>query len=264
MFRVNGIELDNPDMGWICRDESTVVSSLDVQRSALVVPGRDGVVPVDGWLSPPIVPIHVETPRANQGALRALFMRSTITLTEDGQTGIEAACELMSITPPATWGPADEVVELRAMLRIPGVYWRDTTASTSSAAAISSASIVAEVMAGLSGPVRDAIVRVKGGASGLRVTDSEGSWFEYTASLASGDYLRFEAATGRAFVTSSDTWTGGTEVTGDIDNGPGPYYLELSPTFTDPATRVAKVTVTTTERTGSPTIEIRGKRAHAV
>jgi len=263
VFSINGIALENEALEWVVRGGSSVVSSVEYDRQSLSVPGRAGVTPLIGSERAPVIPIQVETPRSNQGALRSLFQRAGLVLTEDGQDGIQAEVELMGLS-PVTYGPADEVVEIVAMLRIPGVYWRDTATGTSDPVAIGSASVGVEVLEGLSAPVTDAIVRVKGGVTGLRVTDSGGSFFEYEEVLASGDYLRFHSDTGRAFVTSSDTWTGGTEVTGHIENGPGPYYLEMVPWFTDPADRVASLLVTSSARTGSPTIEVRGRRAHAV
>jgi hypothetical protein len=78
-----------------------------------------------------------------------------------------------------------------------------------------------------------------------------------------GSYLRFHSDTGRAYVTTTDAWTGGTEVTGQILNGPGPYLFEATPYFTtDPGARFARLTVTSDALASAPAIEIRGKRAY--
>ena len=262
MFSINGVELDNDTLGWTCRDASTSLSGLTVERPDLIVPGWDGVAEgLDGRASAVAFPLMVETPRANEPALRVLLRSQPLVLTEEGWTGLEARCELLSISPQG-WGPADEVVEVTAMLRIPGVYWRDAGETTSTPAAIGSASVAVEVMEGLSAPVRDAIIRVAGGVTNLKVADAGGSFFQYGAVIAEGEYLRFECATGKAFLTFTDVWTGGTEVTGLITNGPGPYPFQLTPSFTDPADRVAALTVTSSARSGSPVIAVRGKRAH--
>ncbi len=179
---------------------------------------------------------------------------------------IQAECELAAIS-PETEGPADAIVELRATLRIPGVYWRDTDTTTSTPEAIDGATVTTEVFEGLSAPVRDMLVRVKGGVSGLRVEGARGTFFTYGAELPDGSYLRFDSTTGRAWVTVTDTWTGGTEVTENIGNGAPPYFLELRhsyPTPGDPTDRVAVLTVITTARTGTPAVEVRGRAAHAV
>jgi hypothetical protein len=114
-------------------------------------------------------------------------------------------------------------------------------------------------------PVRDAILRVGGAVTGLLITDSSGEWVSYGASLPAGSYWRFHADTGRAFVTATNTWTGGTEVTGTSDwSGTGtPFQIEpMRPTPTDPIIRVGRLTVATATRSGA-TLEVRARRAFA-
>lgn len=263
MFRLNGIPLSNPALGWEVLAASSVVSEMASDLYSIVVPGRDEATDIAARTTAPIRPIVVETPRSNQGKLRAVFRQRPLILTEDEQDGIEVRVTLLSIS-PETYGPADERVELTALLRIPGVFWRDVEATTSDPVAIDSAEVEAEVLAGLTGPVRDAIIRVHGSVTGLRVEDAGGTFFEYTDTLEADEYLRFEAATGKAYLTDTDTWDGGTEVTGAINNGPGPYYLEVVPIVTTPASPIGVLTVTSSARSGSPTVEVRGRRAHAV
>ena len=267
MFSVNGFALDNPTLGWVVTEDSTVIASTEVDLLSLSEPGRDGV---QGGLGAPtrpaLVVLSIETPRANEGTLRALFDAETLVLTEDDQDGIEAEVERASIS-PEVWAPADAIVELRVTLRIPGVYWRDTDTTTSDPEAIDGATVTTEVFPGLSAPVYDALVRVKGDVSGLRVEGARGSFFEYGQNIPAGSYLRFDSATGEAFLTATDTWTGGTDVTEHITNGAPPYFLELRhsyPTPGDPTDRVAVLTVKTSARSGSPTVEVRGRRAYAV
>jgi hypothetical protein len=266
VFSINGHPLDDENLGWTCLAGSTVVSSLDRDLTSVASPGRDGVAAgLQSRSRPVIVPIQVETPRANDPYLRALFDEETLVLTEEGQDGIEALVELVSIS-PETYGPADENVETTMMLRIPGVYWRDDAVSTSDAVAIDDADVdaVLDNFEGMTALVRDALVRVHGGASGLRVIGARGSFFTYSEALDTDEYLRFDSATGRAWLTTSDTWTGGTEVTGKIGNGAPPYKLQIGTVAgATPADRIASLTVETTARSGTPTIEVRGRRAHA-
>lgn len=267
MFSVNGFPLDNPTLGWVPTEGSSVIASTERDLLNLSQPGVDGVTAVPGSTRPSLVPISVETPRVHETDLRALFTSTDVlVLTEEGLDGIQAECELAAIS-PETEGPADAIVELRATLRIPGVYWRDTDTTTSDAVAIDGATVEALVLPGLSAPVFDSLVRVAGGVSGLRVEGARGSFFTYGQELPDGSFLRFDSITGRAWVTDTDTWTGGTEVTTHIGNGAPPYFLELRhsyPTPGDPTDRAAVLTVKTTVRTGSPAVEVRGRRAYAV
>lgn len=266
MFSVNGFAMDNPELGWVETEDSTVIASSEFDLIDLGEPGRDGVHGgLGGAARPSLIRIAVETPRAHESTLRAIFDADQLVVTEEGLEGIQAECELASISPD-TEGPADAIVELRATLRIPGVYWRDTDTTTSDAVELGGASVQVEVFEGLSAPVYDALVRVAGGASGIRVEGARGSFFEYGEALPEGSYLRFDASTGRAWVTTSDTWTGGTEVTQHITNGAPPYFLELRhsyPTPGDPTDRVAVLTVKTSARSGA-SVQVRGRRAHRI
>lgn len=266
MFAINGVLLDDDTRGWVCRDESTPLVGIDVEVTSLNAAGRDGDVPgLQRRAASPTIMLMVETPQAHEQALRSVFRKRSLVLTNPTKyPDMEVAVELLSLSPTG-YGAADAVVEFTALLRVPELFWRDDADTTSAAAALGSASVEVAVMAGLSAPVRDALVRVKGNVTDLRVTDADGSWFEYQQALPAGSYLRFDSRTGRAWVTATNTWTGGTEVTGYINTGPGPYPLELTPQFSaDPDDRVAVLTVTTDTRASAPTIEVRGRRAYEV
>jgi len=264
MFSLNGVALDDETRGWLVGEESQPLTVTELELTNIVAAGRDGFVPLPARrVAAPTFPLVIETPRANLQALRALIRRPGLILTDSNFPGAEAALELLTLS-PVGYGPEDEIVELTALFRTPGVFWRDTAATTTAAAALSSGSVAVSALAGLSAPVRDAVIRVKGGATNLVATDSQGSFFGYTDVLAAGEWLRFDSESGRAWLTATDTWTGGTEVTGKINTGPGSYFLELTPAFTDPDTRAAVLTVTSSARTGSPTIEVRGRNAYEV
>jgi hypothetical protein len=266
VFSLNGVPLDNPARGWLVRDLTSPLTSIDTELAELAIAGRDGVQTLDQRprnVGGPL-PFVIEAPRSGLPALRTVLRQRPLTLTWTEYPELEALVDHVSRFPQGI-GNADEVVEVNVMFRIPGVYWRDIAESTSDPVVLASASQVVEVFPGISAPVVDALVRVKGGAGGLRVEDAGGSFFTYGQALDAGDYLRFDSRTGRAWVTDTDTWTGGVEVSGYIDGGPSAYPLELSPVFdSDPDDTRAVLTVTTTSRTSSPTIEVRGHGAHEI
>lgn len=263
MYQINGVALDNEARGWALLSPTKPLSEYVRDVVSLRIPGRDGFAPVRGSMGSPVLPFVIETPNgASYEQLLALLMKPNGTLRLAAAPTREIGFEFLSDT-YAGYGDADAVLEITALLRLNTVWWRDITAVTNSPTAIASASQVVNVLDGLSAPVRDAIIRVAGSITGVKVADSQGAWVRYPQALPAGSYLRFHADTGRAFVTTTDTWTGGTEVTGQIENGPGPYLFEATPYFTtDPGARVARLTVTSDARAGSPTIEVRGKRAY--
>ena len=256
-YALNGIDLDNNSMGTHLQAESKPKPGIERRTVTVSGGGRDGNVPVPQSSESPVIALVVRVPEASEEAFLALLSSPSLTLTHDGR---DAVVELLAAASEFGFLFTDYT----CLFRVPGMFWRDPTVTTTTAVAISSASVVVDVMSGLSAPVRDAIVRIKGGVTNPKVTDSQGSSFQYIGVLPATSWLRFHSDTGRAYTTTTDVWTGGTEVTGVVLNGPTVYPLELTPKFTDPTIRAAQFTVTTTARTGTPTVEIRGKRAYRV
>lgn len=262
MYSVNGIPLVNSTLGWRLRAPSRPLSEIVKRTTALRVPNMHGIIPVPGTFDAPILPIVVRTPKASREALLALFTQSTLLFSETTVPGRNVEAEFIG-APYESSGPADMFLDIRFMLRLNGVFWRDTTESTTAPVSLSAASVSTSVFAGLSAPVSDAVVRVAGATTLLRVTDAGGSWVTYDPSIPSGSYLRFHSDSGEAFVTSSDVWTGGTDVSGAIDFGGPRGVFEITPAFTDPAVRSGQLTVTTATRSGAQ-IQVRGKGAYLV
>lgn len=265
MYSINAVPLDNPTYGWVLLGASTPLSNHGQALTNLRTPGRDGVVRgLPSTADPVPVSLLVETPREHLETLLVLA-RSATTLGLVADASKTADVEFVA-APLDGFGDADAIVEARIVLRIPGAYWRDAAESTSTLVSLSAASVDVDVLAGISAPVQDAIVRVRGACTGLRVTDdATGSWFDYAGDLLASNYLRFESATGRAWVTTSDTWTGGTEVSGQIDlDGPRGVF-ELGPMLAvgDPSTRVATLVVTTATRSGAAA-QVRARGAYIV
>ena len=260
MYELNGVALDNAAKGWILQKGTRPYTGTSRAVESLRVPGRDGVV---AGLSldrdPVVVPIRVGMVPASVREFMAL-VDAAHTLSKASES-VSTAVEVVSAEPEYPY--AEPWVEVALILRIPSGVWRSDTETTSSAVSIGSASVGVAVLSGLSVPVQDAIVRVKGSITGLRVTDSSGSWFEYPPNIPSTSYLRFHSDTGEAYVTTSDTWTGGTDVSGVIDfNGPRGRF-EITPSFTDPAVRVGGLTVTSSARSGA-SVQVRGRAAYHV
>lgn len=262
MYSINGIALDNEPFGWVFRGPSKPLSELVKQAQSLSTPGRDELVPLPSTFESPVLSLVVQTPRENLETLYAVFLQANPMLSLTDVPWRSVAVEYLGASLEG-YGLADGLVDVTFMVRLNGVFWRDADESTSAAVSLSAASVIVPVFPGGSASVRDAIIRVAGQASGLKVADAAGSWFSYPASLPAGSFLRFESDTGHAFTTTTDVWTGGTEVTGVVVNGPGPYFLEMTPTFVDPASRSAKLTVTTTARSGA-SIQVRGRGAYLV
>lgn len=258
---INGVALNDSTRRWTLHKTTTFHADQSASLERGEQPGRHGYTPLPGTEDAVSWKIAVIIPGADYETLATLVSAPTILL-EDSASSRVATAKRASHGTRMQNSLGQSYIVFEAIFEIPGVFARDAAEDTTDAVAIGSASVVLELFEGISGYVDDAIVRVKGGVTGLRVADSGGTWFEYEVELLSSEWLRFDSRTGRAWKTTSDTWSGGTEVTGFIDNGPGDYPLLLTPFFTDPDDRVAKVTVTSTARTGTPSIQVRGRSAY--
>ena len=263
MYTINGVSLDDPRYGWIYRRGSQPFITLSADVASVKIAGKRGVTQFPTGVTAGMWTCVVNTPWEHKETLNALFGQQTLELAAAVTPNRVAAAQFRASEVDTIYN-ADGSTDMRYTLELLDAAWRDRTAKTLSAP-ISDASVrVDGILPGLSAPVQDALVRVKGACTGLQVTDSAGSWFTYAGSLSATQYLRFECATGRAFVTGSDTWSGGTEVSGDIDFGGPSGLFEVSPAWsTDPSVRAGALTVATATRSGA-SVQVRGKGAFIV
>jgi hypothetical protein len=262
MYSVNGTALDNPTFGWRLLRPTKPLLDLVAERANVSPAVQDGTVEgLPGSFTAPVLTFVVLTPRAGLETLMALWMQGS-GITYTGVPGKVIGYEFLSFG-NTIHGPAIENVELEVTVRIPRVFWRAAADATTAPVNLDAATVnLTGLFPGIGGTVADAIVRIKGATTGIQVTDSAGSWFTYPPALAAGSYLRFESDTGRAYVTTTNTWTGGTEVSGDVDYGGPRGIFEITPYLSpaNPSIRDGRLTVTTATRT-SATVEVRGRAA---
>ena len=256
-FTANGVDLDDNPMGTHLLDSSSPRAGIERRVTTASRGRRDGNKAVASSNESPVLALVVRVPQASEDAFLALMDSASLTL---GHRGWVAQVELLGASPALGFNFTDYT----CTFRFPDMFWRDPADTTTAALAIASASVTADIFADISAPIRDGMVRIKGGITNPRFTDSGGSFFQYTGVVPAGSWLRYEMATGRAFTTTTDVWVGGTQVTAAITNGPSVYPLELVPVFTDPLTRSARFVLSSTARTGTATVEVRGKRAFRV
>lgn len=260
MFSLGGIVLDNDHMGWSVQASSEPYTGISRRSVSLTVPGRDGNPWVDADEDSPVISLVLRSTAQGLESLLALLDAKPAVLGKVGTLRV-VPVELLSAAPALVPGDPSLSSDVRVLARFNDMFWRDKDERLSAVLPVASSPVDVEVMGGLSAPVRDAVIRVKGQLTGLQITDAGGTFIRYTQPIPTGSYFRYHSDTRRAFVTTTDTWAGGTEVTGLIEFGRKPF--QITPTFTDPATRIGRLTVTSTART-SATIQVRGKNAYRV
>lgn len=262
MIRVNGVPLDYPALGWIFRPRSVPYSNLEVELGQLSVAGRDGTVATSTSIHAPMYPLTVNTPPSGWESLLALFSGQNLVLTRDDHPTWEVKARLASASVDEVFHQ-NEWIDATFIVELTGVFWRDKAVSTDTVS-VTSVSAFLDLWTGMSAPVSDAMVRVKGAATGIRVADAGGSWVTLPDVTAS-QYVRFESETGKAFVTTSDTWVGGTDVSGQVDFGGPRGVFEVTPVLAalQPSSRKGILTVSTVSRSGA-VLAVRGKAAYAL
>lgn len=261
MYSVDGIALNNPGMGWKLRGPSRPLSDLTADRASLRVPGQPGVVAnVDDKLAslgPPTPMFMVQSRRNRYETLLSLFAGAEV-LTLRDNPGKRAVVEFVTSNHNGLTS-RDEIVDVTATLRIPGVFWRDTDEQTFTQAIAAAASVTVDLWP-MTGLVTDAVVRARGPFTNL-VLASRGASLRL-GDLGAASYIRYHCATGHAFVTATDTWVGGTPVSGMVDAiGPGNRFA-IYPSKLDELVERGRVTATTGTRGAGAQIEVRGRAAY--
>jgi hypothetical protein len=224
-YLINGVPLDNATRGWNLEAGSQMRTDITAQAMALKLQGRDGVVaglPAD--VGPSTNTLVVGTPSSEFGALYALIKRGGV-LTSTEWPLREAVFEYLSHTVEEEL-ETNDYLHVTFLIRLPGGYWRDIAETTTSSVSLSSASLTTDVMAGISAPVQDAVLRVKGATTGLQITD---------------------------------------QASGAMDFGGPRGVFEITPYWagTDPSARTGRLVVASATRT-TASIQVRGKSAFVV
>ncbi|MBB4915101.1 hypothetical protein [Streptosporangium saharense] len=288
-YSLDGVALDHPAGCWRLKPGTRRRPLPGVRSVEVVMPGRAGELPVLGLdhetTSLPLeFSVTSRTPgggdggyeqmEANLEALSALLgvRHRLMTLRYEAGTIVRVAdATITSVSEPEINTGAARA-RLTAVARIPGVYWRDEFATTWTGSANAANQAVA-TLAGATGPITDALIRVTGPAVNPAVVDvATGATVTRPSGLLSTERLIIDCATMRAAKATVDTWdpTPGpnvTDVTGTVQTtGPGSAFrwLHLTPAVGagDPFSRVVLITATATSTTGASKIEIRARRSY--
>lgn len=285
-YILDGVPLDHPAGCWRLKKGTKRRPLPGVRSVNLSVPGRAGDLPVLGLdheattlgLALTVYPV---TPSGEHGgpeqmeqnleALGALLgVRHRLmplkwvtgTIVRVADVTVEAVAE-------PEYFPGAAIARLTAVVRVPGVYWRDETASTWEGALPGVGQAVTP-LAGSTGPIVDAVLRVSGPAVQPSVRDvASGGMVAYTGTVQAGEHLLIDCGWLTAAVVATDTWDldEGTDVTGDIEaTGPGSAYrwLHLTPAMAvgDPHSRAVLVDAVAEGTSTESVLMIRARRSY--
>lgn len=264
MYSINGVSLHEGHQGWrILRDGTNTQGGITNSIVKVGSPGRPGYVPAPTTYTEQILIFMVRTPRNRLDALLALCAEAhTLTRTDDDTK--EAYVELVSAIPDSD-APFDGVFNVTVTLSVYEGVWRDVEPVVFGAAAISSPTQQFQLFPGLSAPIFDADIFIRGVFGEFRLTDSGGSVLKTTRAWPglSTTGLLFVGRTGQAFrANESDPWTPVADASQYVDqSGNGGFRFTPRLVSGNPAERRAEVSLTTLSQT-STTLRVRGKRAY--
>lgn len=162
---------------------------------------------------------------------------------------------------------ADVGAKFTAQIQVPGAFLRGASVDIGPTIVTTGLSVDLPALAVGSGPVADAVLRVRGPFSVVVVVDdasATGNSWSGTA-LVSTDYLFIDLATltARRSTSATDWVTGGTDVSGGLSRQAlGSLQLQPTPSIADPAIPECSVTVTGTGFAGTTALTVRAQPAY--
>lgn len=257
---MNGVKLDNPLVGWRLLAATLPRVALTMRSTDTVRAGRDGFKSAPATRGGIVPQFEVIVPSSDWERLLAVFSEPDLVITRADVPGRALYGELKSSSSPKDY-PRSGMVSAVFYVDVPDGCWRGPEVTTPLVAA-APAGVSTTLFSGLSAPVQDAVVRLKGPLEDPQVMDSSGAFFVVSGTIAAGQYVRFESATGRAWLTTTDTWSGGDEISGVVDFGGPRGLFEVTPSFTDPAVRAGSLTLTQASYSAGSGVQVRGRAAY--
>ncbi len=285
-YILDGVPLDHPAGCWRLKKGTKRRPLPGVRSVNLSVPGRAGDLPVLGLdheattlglaltvypYTPSGVDGGAQQMEHNLEALGALLGVRHRLLPLKWVTGsiVRVADVTVEAVAEPEYFPGAAMARLTAVVKIPAVYWRDEADATWEGTLPGAGQIVTP-LAGSTGPIVDAVLRVTGPAVQPAVTDvATGGTVAYTGTVQAGEHLLIDCGSLTAAIATTDTWDqfGGTDVTGDINaTGPGSAFrwLHLTPAMAvgDPHSRAVLVDATALGTSAASALAVRARRSY--
>lgn len=255
-YAINGVLLDRPNVGWRLLAATIPATALTMRSVQTVRPGRDGHSAFRTTRTATVPQFEVMVPTSDWATLQALFTAPELVVTRAGLSGQSMTGVLRSSSTPKYYARS-EMVSAVFYVEVPSGCWRGSLYTSALATGEST------FWEGLSASVQDALVRFKGPVMNPELTDSSGAFVRVLGELVSGKYVRFDSNTGRAWETSTDTWSGGTEISSLIDFGGPRGVFEIAPKLAsgNPTSRSASLSLTKTNSSSGHGFQVRGRAA---
>lgn len=264
-YSINGVPLHNDTYKWrTLREGTQTIAGVTRTLSRVAAPGRPGYNPAPSTYTEQLIVLVVRTPRANLEALLNLCDAAT-SLTRTDDPTKEMYVELASALVNGD-APFDAMFDVSISLSgYQGVY-RDVTAVVTGPTTIITPTATLDLFAGMSAPIFDADIFMRGQFGQFVIADAAGSVLKTVATppgQLSTNGILWLGSLQQAFVAlESSPWTPVSDASAYVDTtGNGGFRITPIIVSGDPTTRKGTLTITTLTQT-STTIRVRGKSSY--
>lgn len=275
-YTIEGFNLHQPEQGFYLLEGSSYASEIAPRRVNLVVPGVHGEIPQ--WNDPLSSTTVVFNVRVRDGDAEALrqkwqylraLMRTggnnpvTVRRLESDQV-LTAQMQLLTMSEPDFYC-ASGMVTTTIMLHNPSGVWQSISASEQQLSMPGTGQFL-PVAAASSGPITNALFRVRGPVSNITIRDNTndtGFQWQLTPVISASQYLLVDCGTYTAWRNTSDDWEErGSDVSSGLRTlGNGMLNLVSMPSFVI-GDNTSSVTVTSAGTSGNSQLHVLARQTH--
>lgn len=265
MYSINGVSIHEGHTGWrILREGTNTQGGITNQLAKVPTPGRPGYRVAPYTFTEQILIFKVRTPRERLDELLVLLADAhTLTRTADPT---KAARVVLQSAIPDSQAPFDAVQDVTVTLSVYEGVWRDVDEVIFGAANITTPTQDFQLLSGLSAPIFDMDIFIRGVFGEFTLVDSGGSWLKTTRAWSGGSSsngMLYVGSTGEAFLAAeSNPWVPVSPRSQFIDvSANGGFRLTPKSVSGNPADRRVELSLTTLTQT-STTLRVRAKRRY--
>lgn len=264
MYSVNGVALQDATRGWrILRAGSQSQGGVTNSLNKVKATGFDGYFPAPYTFTEQVIVFVIRCPRAELDALLTLLAAAT-KISRTGDSTKEAYVQLASAIPSSD-APLDAHFDVTATFMVYQGVWRDVTTVDVGPTSITSPTQTFTMLSGISAPISDMNIFIRGVFGQFTLTDSGGSFLKTNQAWpgTSSTGLLYTGASGQAFFADeSSPWVPVTDASQYVDtSGNGGFKLTPQIISNNPDNRQVSLSLTTLTQT-STTLRVQAKRAY--
>lgn len=274
MYTLDGIPPVDPAGVYKLLTGTTVRGFAGRRANMLELPGVDGAIPdVGAPFMPGSINLQYRFFAATHGAMMAALerfngvvgQRKLLTIVHDYGNGLTRTNQGFVTSPIVTEMPINRYVRYPVTLQLPNPLWRGSALLTADSGTLT-ATFANHTLVGYSStaPITDALIRVRGGFSTAYVgCPVSGDEILINTPIGATEYAVIDTKTWSARKVTTDTWTGGTDISASVSSNKGRgHMLSLEPDQIGATGGRYRVRARATNPTSTPIVQVRAQLAY--